>query len=304
MSFKIALRLLRRTTNFSTYPQVPQHLPCTEDDVKALKEFIDLGKNILVLTGAGISTESGLPDYRSKDVGVFDRKNYKPIQYQDFLKSRETRKRYWARNFAAWPTFSSIVPNATHRILKNMEDQNIVRSIITQNVDRLHTKAGSRNVIELHGSGYTVVCLGCDFSIDRHDFQKVLQDLNPHLLGLDKRELNPDGDVAISQEEMDSFKEAKCSKCGGILKPDIVFFGDNVPALRLKEVNFEVDACDSLLILGTSLTVYSSYRIAMRAHDALKPIALVNIGPTRADNIIPLKISARCGDLLPKLFPE
>lgn len=183
---------------YSTLHFVPKHEPVKSSDINTFKKFINDYSDILVLTGAGISTESGIPDYRSEEVGLYARNNNRPVQYQDFVKKHQTRKRYWARNFVGWPKFSSVQPNKTHLALAKLEnDQSKVLSIVTQNVDSLHYKAGSKKVVELHGSAYRVKCLNCNYQVSRHDFQKVLETLNPSMKETSDF-IRPDGDVELS----------------------------------------------------------------------------------------------------------
>ncbi|ALC49663.1 Sirt4 [Drosophila busckii] len=280
---------------------VPQHKPVLSDDIKRLEEFLLSKPNILVLTGAGISTESGIPDYRSEGVGLYARTNHKPIQHMEFLKSTNVRKRYWARNFVGWPSFSSTQPNASHHALARFEREQRVQAVVTQNVDRLHTKAGSKNVVELHGSGYVVKCLSCEYRIDRHEFQSILSMLNPVFKDAPSM-IRPDGDVEIPQDYIDNFQIPECPDCGGNLKPEIVFFGDCVPRQRLDDIAKMVYCSDGLLVLGSSLLVFSGYRIVLQTKDLKLPVAIVNIGETRADHLTDIKISAKCGDVIPKLF--
>lgn len=306
--------------NFSTKLQifVPKHNPVIETDIKLLEEFIANSKKIVVLTGAGISTESGLfsiqswikqynknnlgiPDYRSEDVGLYARSNHKPIQYQEFLKSAHTRQRYWARNYVGWEKFSNCKPNETHKFVRDLELlYNKANAVITQNVDSLHYKAGSKNVVELHGTAFRVKCLNCNENYNRFEVQNILKELNPEF-GETSDMIRPDGDVEIAPEKITKFHPPMCFKCAGVLKPDIIFFGDNVPRERVQIVKDFVSKSDALLILGSSLTVFSSFRIVLQAVEENKKIAVVNIGPTRADNLINLKISAKCGDILPKI---
>lgn len=279
---------------------VPKHKPPNSEDFEILKDFIIRNKKILVLTGAGISTESGIPDYRSEGVGLYARSNHRPVQYQDFVKYPRVRQRYWARNFIGWPRFSSVQPNTTHFAIRDLEKYGKVTSIITQNVDRLHHKAGSTNIIELHGTGYVVKCLNCSYEIGRHDLQTKLEQTNPDLKS-DYSMIRPDGDVELSKEQQENFKSPLCPRCEGPLKPDIVFFGDNVPKDRVDQVKSQVSSCDAVLVLGSSLSVYSSYRIILQAKDEKKKVAILNIGPTRADDMVDIKVSTKCGDILPKL---
>ncbi|KAG8259815.1 NAD-dependent protein lipoamidase sirtuin-4 [Homalodisca vitripennis] len=178
---------------------VPKHNPISEDHISTIKKFFKDNRQVLVLTGAGVSTESGIPDYRSEGVGLFARSGTKPVQYQEFLKYPKIRQRYWARNFVGWPNFSSIAPNQNHAILKHLEDRQQVQRIITQNVDNLHSKAGSRQVIELHGTAFKVVCLSCDYITSRFAFQKVLSDINQEIIAAPQA-VRPDGDIDLPQK--------------------------------------------------------------------------------------------------------
>lgn len=178
---------------------IPKHSPAKEEDVDRLNQLLVASKNIVILTGAGISTESGIPDYRSEGVGLYARSTNRPVQFRDFLKSEAVRKRYWTRNFVGWPRFSSFQPNSTHlSITKLSNEMGIVKRVITQNVDSLHSKAGTKNVIELHGTAFRVVCLDCNFSIERHAFQTLLAHLNPGMKIIDQM-IRPDGDVELDQ---------------------------------------------------------------------------------------------------------
>ncbi|KAL1502424.1 hypothetical protein ABEB36_007565 [Hypothenemus hampei] len=300
---------------------VPKHNPVHERDVKFLEEFLCNAQKLLVVTGAGISTESGIPDYRSAEVGLYSRTNHKPIQHIEFINSATTRQRYWARNFVGWFRFSKSEPNFIHYWLKDLEiKEKKLRCIVTQNVDGLHFKAGSKNLIELHGTGYRVICLDCSASYDRHSIQKKL--LEKHKINFEEmtKMIRPDGDVEIPMDFIANFVPPTCESCGGVLKPDITFFGDNVPKNRVALVRSQVLSSDSILVLGSTLSVFSGksfqknyydtnynifcilgYRIILQAVEETKPICLVNIGPTRADKLVKLKIEAKCGDILSKL---
>jgi NAD-dependent deacetylase sirtuin 4 len=182
----------------SNLPFVPKHSPAHDGDIQKVSNFVNSANKLLILTGAGISTESGIPDYRSEGVGLYARSSRRPVQYQDFLKREAMRKRYWARNYVGWPRFSSFLPNAVHIMIKDLEARGKVCCVVTQNVDRLHTKAGSKRVIELHGSAFNVICVDCNNIIDRHNFQTILEEMNPHMKGTSLM-IRPDGDVDISQ---------------------------------------------------------------------------------------------------------
>ncbi|XP_013167852.1 PREDICTED: NAD-dependent protein deacylase Sirt4-like [Papilio xuthus] len=287
-----AFKMLIRHTAF-----VPAYKPPAEKDFETIRYFVSRHKKILILTGAGISTESGIPDYRSEEVGLYARSNHKPVQYQEFVKYPKVRQRYWARNFIGWPRFSAVQPNATHYAIRELEKINKVSAIVTQNVDRLHHKAGSENIIELHGTGYIVKCLQCSYEVDRYELQQTMMQQNPDMEN-SVTMIRPDGDVELSREQIEKFRVPLCPNCQGPLKPDIVFFGDNVPKERVEKVRNEVSESDAIFVLGSSLTVYSSYRIILQAKEEKKEVAILNIGPTRADNIVDIKISTKCSDIL------
>ena len=295
----IGILLYRSYT--SDFAFVPKCEPVEDRDLLMLKGFINSHSNMCILTGAGVSTESGIPDYRSEGVGLYARSNRRPVLYKDFCNSAEIRRRYWARNYIGWPRFSSVKANSVHEILKKLEDHNKIRCIVTQNVDNLHTKAGSKKVIELHGTAFKVMCLSCNERICRYQLQEILDRMNPNMTGTSEM-IRPDGDVDILQEQVERFKIPSCENCGGVLKPDMIFFGDNVPRQIVESVRYNVEQSDSLLILGTTLTTFSGYRIALQASHAKKPIAIVNIGKTRADYLAEIKVEGRCGDILSRIY--
>lgn len=200
-----------------------------------------------------------------------------------------------------WPNFSATQPNATHHALARFERELRIQAVVTQNVDRLHSKAGTKNIVELHGSGYVVKCLDCDYRIERHEFQNILTSMNPAFKDAPDM-IRPDGDVEIPAEYIENFQIPACPHCDGNLKPEIVFFGDCVPRDRLEAIAKMVYTSDGLLVLGSSLLVFSGYRIVLQTKDLKLPVAIVNIGETRADHLADIKISAKCGDVLPKLF--
>lgn len=276
---------------------VPQSQPHTDAEIRELRSFVRNSDRMLVLTGAGASTESGIPDYRSEGVGLYARSSTRPVQFQQFMTDAEVRRRYWARNFAGWPRFSSVGPNATHRALARIPNTSC---LVTQNVDRLHHKAGSSRVVELHGTAFRVVCMSCKASVCRHRLQRDILRDNPELSAT-SAEVRPDGDVELPMKMLEQFKAPLCASCGGILKPDIVFFGDNVPRTLVDDVYREVRRSDALLVIGSSLQVFSGYRFILEAKERNIPIAIVNIGPTRADHLATIKICRRSGAILEKL---
>ncbi|KAL3857015.1 hypothetical protein ACJMK2_011717 [Sinanodonta woodiana] len=284
----------------SAFGFVPSHRTVTEFDVKLLETFVAKSKRLFVLTGAGISTESGIPDYRSEVVGLYAKSKNRPIQYQDFLKSASLRQRYWARNSVGWPRFSSFEPNDCHKTFSHWEYFKKIHWLVTQNVDALHYKAGSHKVTELHGSAHRVVCLDCKFQMKRTELQEMIQEQNPSWKHRSE-DIAPDGDVQLSEEQIQGFKVPCCPNCGGMLKPEIVFFGDNVARDVVDFVYSRLHECDAMLIAGSSLQVFSGYRYANAAKDMKIPLAIINIGPTRADKIADFKFDVRCGDILPRI---
>ncbi|XP_064485329.1 NAD-dependent protein deacylase Sirt4-like [Ornithodoros turicata] len=293
--------ILRSHLQVRLFQYVPKHKPCSKEDIEKLQDFVSRKKNLLVLTGAGISTESNIPDYRSEGVGLYSRNTYRPVSYKTFTTSAKARQRYWARNFVGWPRFSAAEPNITHRTLAEWEKNGRISLLVTQNVDGLHRKAGSKLLTELHGTSFVVKCLSCSVTMSRHEFQKILHKMNPYL-DLEVAEIRPDGDVHLDGKLVDNFSYPDC-QCGGILKPDVVFFGDNVPLERVRYVYDKLDESDGLLILGSSLEVYSAYRFPLKAVEIAKPTMIVNIGPTRADRLPGVtNISARCGEILPDVI--
>lgn len=271
----------------------------TEAGAAALAEFLQRHRHVLVLTGAGLSTASGIPDYRDKD-GV--RKGRAPIQGPDFRRSDAVRRRYWARSLLGWPTLAGAAPNSGHLALAAMERQGTVGHVITQNVDGLHQRAGSQRLIELHGNIHHVVCLACEARYARAGIQQRLLDDNPHWQLADQPvKALPDGDAQVEPEALEQFTIPDCEQCGGVLQPDVVFFGDNIPPRRTRAALQAMHDADALLVVGSSLMVFSGYRFCRMAAQAGKPIAAINAGVTRADDIIGLKVAAAAQEVLPRL---
>jgi NAD-dependent deacetylase sirtuin 4 len=273
--------------------------------VTPLRDFIGASRRLVVLTGAGCSTESGIPDYRSPG-GAWTR--HKPIQFSAFVRSSDVRRFYWARSFRGWPRFERARPNAAHVALAQLEARGGVHQLITQNVDDLHHEAGSRAVVQLHGRNRAVVCLSCGVESPRADVQERLAALNAAWLndaqweGLhaDDADFAPDGDAEISRERIGGFRVPDCTRCGGVLKPAVVFFGESVPRPVVDYAMSRVEEADAMLVVGSSLTVWSGYRFVKRAAEQGVPIAILNIGPTRADDLASLKIEAKCAEVLPE----
>lgn len=255
-----------------------------------LEAFVARHRRLFVLTGAGCSVISGIPDYRDA-AGRWKRPQ--PVTYQAFLASEATRRRYWARSLLGWPRFREARPNAAHRALARLEGRGDVAGLVTQNVDRLHQAAGSRTAIDLHGRLDRVRCLGCGERTEREGLQERLARLNPGVLALDAATA-PDGDADLEGADLSDFVVPPCPRCGGTLKPDVVFFGESVPRARVERAFAQLDAADAVLVVGSSLMVYSGYRFALRAAERGLPIAAVNLGTTRADPLIALKVEAPC----------
>jgi NAD-dependent SIR2 family protein deacetylase len=270
-----------------------------DEDLERLSRFIDR-RRLFVLTGAGCSTESGIPDYRGPS-GTWRAKQ--PMVIAEFMRSEENRRHYWARNFRGWPRFSAARPNAAHGALARLESQGVVTELVTQNVDGLHQAAGSLGVTDLHGRADRVICVGCRETLSRHDFQQSLESLNGHFTAFESA-IAPDSDAEISREETASFHVPSCPWCGGILKPDVVFFGESVPKERVDGAMNALENSAAMLVVGSSLAVWSGYRFAVAAKSRGIPIAVVNQGWTRADDFIDLKIERRCGEILPELLPR
>jgi NAD-dependent protein deacetylase/lipoamidase sirtuin 4 len=279
-----------------TAPLEQPSLSIGPEGVDALASLLR-GRRLVVLTGAGCSTESGIPDYRGPGTRARARN---PIQHREFLSKPEVRTRYWARSLLGWPRFSSARPNAAHQALAALEREGQVLGLITQNVDRLHHAAGSQRVIELHGALARVRCLDCEALEPRMEVQERLLALNP---GFAERtaELRPDGDAELPVEAVRDFQVAVCTCCGGTLKPDVVFFGDNVPPPTVEAAFALLEEGDALLVVGSSLAIYSGFRFLQRAADRHMPIGLINIGECRGGELVDVRVEARAGEVLPRL---
>jgi len=263
----------------------------------SLQSFVDEHRRIFVLTGAGCSTESGIPDYRDTNG---DWKRRRPIEFQPFMRDPTMRSRYWARSLLGWRSFGRAEPNSAHRSLATLEHAGRVGLLVTQNVDGLHQAAGSRRVIDLHGRLDRVVCTTCHGGWRRSAWQTHLEDRNAGWAGLDAPQA-PDGDADLEGVDFESFEVPACPRCAGVIKPDVVFFGENVPVWRHTQANAALAASDAMLVIGSSLMVYSGYRYAVAAARQGKPIAAVNLGRTRADHLLALKVQAPVGEALDAL---
>lgn len=262
-----------------------------------LEAFVSRHEHLFVLTGAGCSTESGIPDYRDAD-GAW--KNAQPIGYQDFMRDPLRRARYWARSMIGWRRFGRARPNAAHRALAELERRGHVALLVTQNVDRLHQAAGSQRVIDLHGRLDEVRCMNCGLMQPRASVQQELEALNPGWLHLEADDA-PDGDALLEGQDFSTFMIPACPRCAGILKPDVVFFGESVPRGRVEAAYAGLSQADAVLVVGSSLMVYSGFRYVKAAAVAGLPIAAVNLGHTRADDLLTLKIRSTCGATLTAL---
>jgi len=266
----------------------------------ALAAFIRRHPRLLVLTGAGCSVASGIPEYRDHE-GAW--KSRPPVRYAEFVGSAAVRRRYWARSVFGWARVAGAAPGAVHRALARLENAGYTRAVVTQNVDALHQRAGSRRVIDLHGRLDEVECLQCGTRLGRADLQEVLLSWNaPFLAALGGAPgagaaARPDGDAQVDADFSD-FRVPDCPSCGGVLKPAVVFFGENVPRGRVEAALHALAGADALLVVGSSLMVFSGFRFCLAARDLGKPIAAVNLGRTRADELLSLKVASDCGAAL------
>jgi NAD-dependent SIR2 family protein deacetylase len=265
--------------------------------VDLLADLVSRG-GVVVLSGAGISTESGIPDYRGPTGASMRR--HAPMTHQSFVRDADARRRYWARSHVGWRIMRTAQPNTGHRAVADLEKAGLVTGVITQNVDGLHQAAGSEQVVDLHGRLDRVMCLHCGSLSTREDIDRRLGQVNAEWRTTVLAH-NPDGDVDIPDADLDRFTVVDCLDCGGPLKPDVVYFGDSVPRDRVEESYALVDSASSVLVLGTSLHVYSGRRFVVRAAERGIPVAVVNQGPTRADDDAVVRIDAPLGSTLSTL---
>ncbi|MDH1260606.1 NAD-dependent protein deacetylase [Pseudomonas atacamensis] len=272
----------------------------SERELDALAECMING-SFLVLTGAGISTPSGIPDYRDSD-GV--RRGRQPMMYQEFLAAPESRRRYWARAMLGWPRVRKARPNAAHEALATLQQRGRISALITQNVDTLHDQAGSHDVIELHGSLHRVLCLDCGQRSERDAIQQLMEAHNPYLSGVDAVQA-PDGDTLLDPAFEARFQVPQCPHCAGErMKPDVVFFGENVAQPTAARALAAAENAAGLLVVGSSLMAYSAFRLCRVIAERGKPLMAINLGKTRADDLLDLKIEGSCEELLPWLVEE
>lgn len=259
------------------------------------------GRHVAVLTGAGMSTDSGIPDYRGPDSPPSN-----PMTIRQFTSDPVFRQRYWARNHVGWRHMDETMPNAGHRALAALESAGVVTGLITQNVDLLHSKAGSRSVVNLHGTYAQVICLDCGATLSRDELAGLLETANPGFIeraeSVGGIAVAPDADAVIS--ETDSFTIVDCPVCAGMLKPDIVYFGESVPKARVEQAYSMVDEAEVLLVAGTSLTVYSGYRFVRHAAAHGIPVGIINRSVTRGDDLATVKVEAGCSEMLVLLAGE
>jgi NAD-dependent SIR2 family protein deacetylase len=255
---------------------------------------------LVVLSGAGLSTESGIPDYRGE---TGRRRRAEPMTYQTFIGSAAARQRYWARSHLGWRHVARAAPNAGHRAVAELQRRGLVTGIITQNVDGLHQAAGARQVIELHGSLDRVTCLGCGRRTARQVLDRRLHGANPGWEATSTM-INPDGDAVLGDDQVAAFRTVDCLDCGGLLKPDVIFFGENVPRHRVEECYALTERARLLLVLGSSLTVMSGFRFVRHASKSTIPVAIVNRGVTRGHGHAALTLDAPLGAALTMLMAE
>lgn len=265
-----------------------------------LAEWLAGRRRVMVLTGAGCSAASGIPVYRD-NAGYWMREP--PVQFAAFVGDAVTRARYWARSLAGWERFANARPNDAHAALVRLEAAGRIDGIITQNVDGLHQRAGSRAVVDLHGRLDQVQCLNCSSNLPRAEFQALLEAHNPDWTALSAN-MAPDGDTDLENLDFAAFDVPACARCGGILKPAVVFFGEAVPPGRAADALARVTGSDALLVVGSSLMVWSGFRLVRAATERGIPVAAVNLGDTRADALLSLKVSARCDEILPALAEQ
>jgi len=253
------------------------------------------GLKVLAMTGAGVSTDSGIPDYRGQGRVVRH-----PLTFDQFLASDENQARYWARSYVGWNRIAIAQPNRSHMALAKAEQTGQIQQLITQNVDGLHQKAGSKNVIELHGRLDRVVCLDCADSISRQEMDGVIQAANPSIDRNAEIQFTPDGDAEIEMPE--NFKVPTCQSCSGRYKPDVVFFGEQIPQSRVADSKIAVEQAEAVLVAGSSLAVNSGLRLVKQAKELGQKIVIINLGETKADSIADVKLNASAADVLEALF--
>ena len=292
-------------TGFASLPPVPGTAP-SQAELSVLADIRDVlsGLRLALLTGAGLSTDSGIPDYRGPDSPPRS-----PMTYQEFVGDARNRQRYWARNQIGWSHLRRADPNAGHAAVVVLERRGLLTGLITQNVDRLHEDAGSVNVVDLHGRFDQVICLGCRRTYSRQLLAGLLEELNPAFLARAMEsgmvEIAPDADATVDDSELiGTFVVAQCPACGGVLKPDFVYFGENVPKERVERAYSMVDEAGALLVAGSSLSVMSGLRFVRHAAKQGKPVVIINRGETRGDDLATIKLAAGVSEALAWLAAE
>lgn len=295
------MSVTRNPTRGIAMPGVGEALAITspEQAGEQLAAFIRRNPRVMILTGAGVSTDSGIPDYRDGD-GAWKRKQ--PVQHGEFMESLHARQRYWGRSLLGWPVIRNARPNAAHQHIAELERRGHSRLLVTQNVDRLHQKAGTQSVMDLHGRADEVICMQCQGRSTRDAVHDRCAGLNPDF-GEYSVAAAPDGDADLEVDFTD-FRIADCEDCGGILKPDVVFFGDYVPRPRVEHALDTLEQSDGLLVIGSSLMVYSGFRYCRYASEWGKPIATLNLGRTRADPLVETKLNAPITDTLARAIGQ
>lgn len=259
-----------------------------------LAEFVNAHSRLFILTGAGVSTDSGIPSYRDQNAQW---KAPTPIQGPEFIRSKQVQKRYWARSLVGWKHFGSAKPNTAHQSLARLESAGFVQHLVTQNVDGLHQRAGSRSVTDLHGRLDSVICLDCGQNFTRQSVQYKLEALNPDFNKIDTKSLS-DGDADVEDVDFNALTLVDCEHCGGVIKPNVVFYGENVPKRRVEVAMHHLSQSDAMLVAGSSLMVYSGYRFCVKAHELGIPIVAINKGKTRADHLLSFKSISNTGNTL------
>lgn len=267
------------------------------ETIAELADVLRGRQRIVAITGAGISTDSGIPDYRDAD-GNWKRRA--PVMFRDFVEKPDVRRRYWARSMSGWPSFKAARPAAAHRALGALEAAGCLQGIVTQNVDDLHRRAGSRHVVDLHGRLARVRCLDCKRRSPRTMLQEKLLRINPDFQIRPAR-LAPDGDADLERTDYSAFAVPSCPKCGGLLKPDVTFYGETIPAQRTRQAESTMEQADAVLVIGSSLMVFSAYRLVRNAARAGIPVFALNLGRTRADDLLTAKIAAPAAEAVPAL---
>jgi NAD-dependent SIR2 family protein deacetylase len=271
-------------------------------DRAAYERLVELlrGGNVTVLSGAGLSTESGIPDYRGPD----GKRRVMPMTYGEFVASPANRQRYWARSFVGWRRFAGARPNDGHRAVADVQRLGLVRAIITQNVDGLHQLAGARDILELHGNLNLVRCLNCGETTPRSEVDGRLSEANPHFEVV-AGEIRPDGDVVLPDEAVVGFHPPRCLVCWSeLVKPDVVFFGESVPKILVEQCFSQVEASSGLVVVGSSLQVMSGYRFVRRAAANDIPVAIVTRGPSRGDDQATIRLHTPLGVTLSRMVQD